>query len=103
MNFLTTHGHPNAHQQQGEVKNSEDNQQSPESWLRNKKEAMRDEDLSIYSKKMGLRCPRQGSHADYISHIMRYGKKSCKFVSLILEPLLYELRKLNYTLNGLGI
>ena len=102
MSFLTTRGNANA-MGRGQDNEPEDYHEEPEIWLRNKKRTMRGEDLSTYSGKMGLSCPKDGSHAEDISHIMRHGKKSCKFVSLILNPLLEELDKLNYQLNDLGI
>ena len=104
MNFLTTRRNTNS---QGEVKNNEPNDfyhAEPNLWLRNKKKEMRDEDLSIYSSNMGLRCPNYGVGRDEeIHHIMRHGKKSCKFVSLILNPLLEELNELNQELETLGV
>jgi hypothetical protein len=102
MSFLTTRGNPNA-MGRGRDNEPEDYHEEPVIWLRNKKRTMRGEDLSTYSGKMGLSCPNDGSRADDISHIMRHGKKSCKFVTLILNPLLEEKMGLNEELNDLGI
>ena len=96
----------------------EDQLTKEEIWLRNKKRTMRGEDLSTYSGKM-VSPPASGCHAgdqlqfrshsdkpayiEDIRHIMIHGKKSCKFVTLILNPLLEEKMGLNEELNDLGI
>ena len=72
-------------------------------WLSEKQNSMRDEDLSIYSRKIGLCSTGHDEYGDKVRHIQRHDTHSCNFIPLVLDPLLIELGGLNQELANLGI